>query len=107
MRVLWVRLVKSMARKPKYTSDIAEQIVDAVRQTGSDKAAWQTARIAEGTYYRWLQEKSELRERVEAAKAEYRENAPKFFIQRSKEVLHEYLFGGHQETWASTESTLR
>ena len=92
-----------MARKPKYSEEVADQIIDAIRQTGSDKAAWQTARIGETTYYRWLQEKRELKERVEAARAEYRENAPKIYIQRSQEVLYEYLFVGHKETWKSTE----
>ena len=92
-----------MARKPKYSDEVVGQLVDAIRQTGSDKAAWQTARIGETTYYRWLQEKRELKERVEAAKAEYRDNLPKIFIKRSQEVLHEYLFVGHKETWKSTE----
>ena len=93
-----------MARKPKYNAEIADQIVDTIRQTGSDKAAWQSVGIAESSYYRWTSEKEELKERVKAAKAEYRENLPKIFIQRSQEVLHEYLFVGHQETLRSTET---
>lgn len=53
-----------MGRKTKYSAQIVERILEAVRHSGSDRVAIEAAGISEATYYRWQQEFQEFRELV-------------------------------------------
>lgn len=90
-------------RKPKYSQELANLIVEVISQTGSDKAAYSAVGIRAGTYYRWLNEKSEFSERVARAKEDFSKTAPEAFISQANQILYDYLFTGHVETWTARE----
>lgn len=90
-------------RKPKYSQELADLIVEVISQTGADKSAIAAAGIRAGTFYRWLNEKSDFCERVARAKAEFRALVPESYIEQAKSTLHNYLFNGAVETWSSKE----
>lgn len=90
-------------RKPKYSPELADLIVEVIAQTGSDKAAIAAAGIRAGTFYRWLNEKSDFCERVAIAKEEFTRTAPETFVSQANQILHNYLFIGHVETWTAKE----
>lgn len=55
------------------------------------------------TFYRWLREKSEFSERVPRAKQEFTRTAPEAFMNQANQILYDYLFTGHVETWTARE----
>ncbi len=93
----------TVGRKPKYSLELANLIIDVLSRTGSDKAAYSAAGIRAGTYYRWLNEKSEFNERVAQAKEDFSRTAPEAFVKQTNQVLYDYLFTGHIETWTARE----
>lgn len=92
-----------MGRRSKYTPEIVDLILDAIKQTGSDKAGWQSGGINHDTFYTWISRHSEFSEGVAQAKSEFRKLCPQSFVQRSRQVLYDYLFTGHVEHWSVSE----
>ncbi|MBA2748904.1 MAG: hypothetical protein H0U45_09240 [Tatlockia sp.] len=44
----------TVGRKPKYSPELANLIIDVLSRTGSDKAAYSAAGVNPATYYRAL-----------------------------------------------------
>lgn len=58
-------------RKPMYTPERVEAILDSLRKGDSDEIAARIGGINVGTFYRWQTEKDEFREAVKKAKADF------------------------------------
>lgn len=64
-----------MARKTKYTPETVEKITNAVREGLPFETAAALASIAAGTFYRWMENKSEFCEAVKKAQSEFEQQA--------------------------------
>lgn len=82
-----------MARKPKYTPEIAKIILDTIAQTGSDRAGYEAAGIAESTFYKWKKEISEFSEEISKAKSEYSDICPAALVRQANKAFADYLYG--------------
>lgn len=82
-----------MARKPKYSPDLAKTILDAIAQTGSDRAGYEAAGISESTFYAWKKQLPEFSEEISKAKAEYSDICPGALVRQANKALADYLYG--------------
>lgn len=64
-------MAEKPGRKPAYTPERVEAILDALRQGETDDLAAKMGGIGKTTFYRWIDEKEEFREAVKSAKADY------------------------------------
>jgi hypothetical protein len=92
-----------MGRKTKYTPDRVELVLSVIKQTGSQTAACEAADICQAVFYNWQKKYPEFVEALTKAKEEFQKKAPDAIIQQANEVLRNYLFDGHTETWETTE----
>ncbi|MBW4580704.1 MAG: hypothetical protein KME42_14155 [Tildeniella nuda ZEHNDER 1965/U140] len=79
--------------KSKYTPDRVQTIIDAIAQTGADRAGWQAGKISEDTFYDWVKRYSEFSESVSRAKDEYRDTCPGTLVRQARKAFADYLFG--------------
>lgn len=82
-----------MARKPKYSPDLARTIVDTIAQTGSERAGYEAAAISESTFYKWKKEFSEFSEEISKARGEYSDNCPAALVRQANKAFADYLYG--------------
>ena len=82
----------------KYTSDVIEAIVDAVSQTGSNRAGWEAGGISKQTFYQWVKSKPDFHDRIARARAIYRENVSDAHRQQALKAFEDYLFGRAVQT---------
>jgi hypothetical protein len=54
--------------KGKYTNTTMEQIADLIEKGATDKEVMKVLGVASTTFYRWIQEKKELRDTIQHAK---------------------------------------
>lgn len=80
--------------KSKYTPDRVERILDAIRETGSDRAGYEAGEIGDTTFYDWQGKYPEFSEGVAHAKQQYRKSCPDEIKNRAKAALADYLFNG-------------
>jgi hypothetical protein len=92
-------------RKSKYTTETVQAIIDAIAETGIEKAGYEAAGIGHNTYHRWLKEKGEFREAIQKAKAEFRETRPQTLRGQAVQRLGEYLRNETVEVWEKTTKT--
>lgn len=59
-----------MGRPTKYTSEVADKIVEAVREGCNRRDAARVVGVDESTLYRWMQDNEEFRSRLHDADAE-------------------------------------
>lgn len=64
---------KTPGRKPLYTPERVEAILNALRQGETDKLASKIGGITQTTFYEWINTKPEFAEAVKSAKAEFEE----------------------------------
>ncbi len=95
-----------MGRKTRYSAQTVEMILDALRHSGSDRAAIEAAGVSSAAYYRWQQRYREFREGIAQAKFEYRQNCPDLLRQQAQWSFEDYLFGRVVEEW-TTHETIR
>ncbi|HEY9831498.1 MAG TPA: hypothetical protein V6D26_13020, partial [Stenomitos sp.] len=89
--------------KSKYTPEIVEVIVEAIRKTGSDTAGWQAAGIAKDTFYGWCKKHPDFSDKIKNAKSEYRETCPEAIIAQAQKSFADYLFGRAEVSVTSFE----
>lgn len=82
-----------MGRRSKYSPETIEAILDAIRETGSDKAGWRAGGICSTTFYEWCDNYPEFADSVKEAKAEYRKICPEELIKQARKAFSDYLFG--------------
>lgn len=56
----------------KFNPDTVDIIVEALRETGSRREAWESAGVSKVTFYAWMRQFPGFRREVEAAEEEYR-----------------------------------
>lgn len=91
-------------RKSKYSEELVEQICTMVATTGSDRAAYDAVGLHPATFYRWLNEKKEFNDRVESARAEYRETCPDVLVRQANKAFSDYLHGRMERIVTTTKS---
>ena len=84
-----------MGRKTKYCEDIVQQICNAIALEGRDSSGYEEAGIDSATFYRWMNQYHEFRDRVARARAVHRLTCPESLRLQGKKKLAEYLFSGH------------
>lgn len=92
-----------MGRKTKYTSQIVEKIVEVLRLTGSDRQAFEAARISHDTFYRWVKQYPDFSDALAQAKIDFRERCPEQLREKAMDALLDYLYGRVVETWTIHE----
>lgn len=80
--------------KSKYTPERVEKILDAIRETGSDRAGWQAGEINKDTFYTWINSYPDFSDEIAHAKQEFRKTCPDEIKNRAKAALADYLFNG-------------
>lgn len=92
--------------KSKYTPERIEKILDAIRETGSDRAGWEAGEISKETFYVWINTYSDFSDGIAHAKSEFRKSCPEEIKNRAKAALADYLFNGCTvERESQTETT--
>lgn len=85
-------------RRPKYSEQMCQDLCDVVAVTGSNLQAYNHVGIASGTFYKWLNEKSELKEAIEKAHKEYLNSRPVSQIRKAQQAVQQALDGVVIET---------
>jgi hypothetical protein len=80
-----------VAPKGKYSEELVDRAVVALRETGRDKDAIAVMRISQQTFYEWMGEKPEFREAVTKAKAEFTAKGWPTLRQLAKEAIVTHL----------------
>lgn len=62
-----------VGRKPRYTTDRVQRICEAIESGETAKNAAAIGGIDDKTFYRWLKEKNEFKDRVKKAKETYKD----------------------------------
>jgi len=86
-------------RKPKYTPETIQLILDAIEETGNEALACKAGGITQNTFYRWLKEKSEFSQFVTLAKDRFRANRPQSLRSEAVKRLAEYIRGEAVEVY--------
>lgn len=84
-------------RQPKYTPDRVAKICKALESGETDLVAAKIGGIAEGTFYRWIEEKNEFREAVKAAKGRFEEWQLNGILADAKKGLKTLIMGQEYE----------
>jgi molybdenum-dependent DNA-binding transcriptional regulator ModE len=77
----------------KYTEKRVEQILKAIRETGSVKTAWKLAGIDKTTYYRWLTAHPPLVASVAEAQDDFQRNLSSELKESALKALTNYING--------------
>jgi len=94
-----------MGRRGKYTDEWRiTAILQAIRSTGQDKAGIEAGDISSSTFYRWMDEKAEFRDKVERARRDWAEKNDAEIAHRFRQHLLEAL-AGPVEVWETKEVT--
>lgn len=90
-------MAKKVGRKPGCTPERIAKICKAIADGKTNEDAAKIGGIAEGTFYRWLDENNEFREAVQKAKAEYEDWMLNGILDSAKKSLKELVEGGEYE----------
>lgn len=84
-------------RKSLYTPACVQNILRVIRETGSERAAYEDTAISKTLYYDWYKKRKEFRDKVDRAKLQYRRTRPKTLRHQAEEALANYLNGEVEE----------
>lgn len=92
-----------MGKKGNYTPEKVRIITKAIAEGKTYKQAFTAARVANSTFYEWLQEKPEFAEAVKKAKEQYDEWYNREIVKDAKKSLKELICGyEYEETTTET-----
>lgn len=94
-------------RKTKYTSALAQKIFDAIADSGSHRAAWESAEIHHSTFYDWRKKYPEFSAGIAKAEEIFRQKLDNDFVDLANQRLREVLEKGVTIRWKKSETRTR
>lgn len=92
-----------MGRKTKYSAQIVEKILEALRHSGSDRQAFEAAGVSRDTFYKWIRQYPDFSDALVQAKIVFRERCPEQLREKAMDALLDHLYGRVVETWTIHE----
>ncbi len=93
-----------MGRKTKYSAQIVEKILEALRHSGSDRQAFEAVGISRDTFYHWVRRYPDFSDALAQAKKAFRERCPEQLREKAMDALLDHLYGRVVETWTTCET---
>lgn len=90
-------------RKTLLTPELQERMVQVMRETGMDKAAFEAVKISHESFYKYLRENAGFASAIASAKSEFLAACPDEVVKLAKQTVTDYLLNGAREVWKTTE----